>query len=235
MGFGETIFDSVLAITFHPLFEQIPLPATYGTIDGGISNGDTTIPFHYLLYDSARGKVKITYSDTVDAFGMMTTPYGTDSVIRQRHYDLTVDSAFVRSTTGSWTLYEHTSTTNYQYRWYAKGINYYFAVLQMNAADTKDSMVLWYDGTVNGISNISHSAVTKVYPNPCSTQITFKCSSDKATRLSVFDMIGRQLSTNEILNGALNLNTSAYTAGMYFYRVSDMSGNILDRGKFSVQ
>lgn len=236
-GFAERLFDSVLAITFNPLFEQISLPATYGTIDGGVAKGDTTRSFHYLLYDSARGKVNIAYSDTVDAFGVMTTPYGMDTVIRQKHYDITTDSAFVRSISGTWSLYPGaTSTTiTHEYRWYTKGINYYFAVMLMNTANTRDSMVFWYNGNTVGIPEISHSAFTKVYPNPCTTQITFSCSSQQATQISVFDVTGRKLFAQEIKNGTLILNTSAYSKGMYFYRVSDVSGTILDRGKFIVQ
>ena len=237
-GFAERIFDSVLAITYRPFFVQIPLPATYGTIDGGVAKGDTTRSFHYLLYDSARGKVNITYADTVDAYGVMTTPYGTDTVIRQKHYDVTVDSAFVRSSTsGLWTNYAGgTSTTiTHEYRWYAKGINYYFAVMLMNQINTKDSMLFWFNGTDVGINEISHSAFTKVYPNPCTTQITFSCSSSHARQISVFDVAGRELSSREIKNGLINLNTSSYSNGMYFYRVSNDSGTILDRGKFIVQ
>jgi hypothetical protein len=235
IGFGEILFDSVLAISVHPYFEQIPLPATYGTADGGSCYGDTTRSFVYLLYDSARGVQRITYWDTVDAYGVMTTPYGTDSVIRQRHYDLTIDSIFVRSTISGWGLYKATTTPNYQYRWYAKGINYYFAVMQMNSKGTTDSTVLWYDGTDVGIDKITHSAFTNVYPNPCHTQVTFACSSPQARQIDLFDITGRQLSSQEIKNGKLILNTAAYSIGMYFYRVSDISGNILDRGKFIVQ
>ena len=235
MGFGEEIYGYRLAISSRPLFTQITFPATYGTTDGGVCKGDTAIAFTYLLYDSARGTVQITYSDTIDAFGVMTTPFGTDTVIRQKHYDKTVDSAFVRTTLGHWSLYQATATTDYQYRWYSKDVPYYFAVMQMNNANTQDSLVQWYDGNTVGIDPISHSAFTKVYPNPCHTEITFTCSSTDARQIAVFDVTGRQISTQEITNGMLNVNTSAYSSGMYFYQVLNASGNILDRGKFIVQ
>jgi hypothetical protein len=235
-GFAEKLYGYTIGINAHPFYEQIPLPATYGTIDGGISRGDTAMAFHYLTFDSARATVTIFYADTVDAFGMMTTPYGTDSVIRQKHYDLTVDSAFVHSTiTHTWNLYRATDSIDYQYRWYAKGINYYFAVMQMNTLNQNVINTQWYDGANLGIDEISHSIYTSVYPNPCKMQITFNCTSPQAKQISVFDITGRQLAVQAIKNGLLNLNTSAFSAGMYFYRVSDISGNILDRGKFIVQ
>ncbi len=234
-GFAEQLLGYTVGITAHPFFEQISLPATYLTMDGGVSRGDTTMAFNYLIYDSARATVTIDYADTMDAFGTMTTPYGTEGVIRQKHYDKTVDSAFVHIKSGSWMLYKASDSINYQYRWYAQGINYFFAVMQM---DTKNQNVVntqWLNKITVGIDNISHTTLTTIYPNPCSTQITFKCNSTDASRLSVFDITGRQLSTYEIRNGELNLNTSGYSAGMYFYRISNTSGNILDRGKFSVQ
>jgi hypothetical protein len=107
--------------------------------------------------------------------------------------------------------------------------------MQMNNADTKDSIVQWYNGTNLGISPILHSVFTKVYPNPCQTEITFSCSSPDAKQISVFDVTGRQLSVQPFKHGVMNLNTTAYSSGMYFYKVSDISGNILERGKFIVQ
>ena len=235
-GFAEKLYGYTVGINVHPFFEQISLPASYGAIDGGVSKGDTAMAFHYLLYDSAKANVTIIYADTIDAFGIMTTPYGTDSVIRQKHYDISIDSAFVHSSiTHTWTLYRATDSIDYQYRWYAKGINYFFAVMQMDVNNQKVINTEWYDGGSVGIDEISHSVFTTVYPNPCKIQITFDCTSQLAKQISIFDITGRKLSVQPIKNGIMNLNTSAYSSGMYFYRVSDISGNILDRGKFIVQ
>lgn len=224
-------------VNLHPYFEQIPLPATYGTTDGGLSRGDTTMAISVTGFDSGRATVTIRYWDTVEAFGVMTTPYGgPDSVIRQKHYDYTVDSLFIRSTSlHTWTFYRSLNTENNQYRWYAKGIPYYFVLMQMTNKTAKDSIVEWYDGEVAGTKDISHSAITKVYPNPARTEITFNCSSLAAKFISIFDITGRKISTGEIKNNMLTLTVSSYSAGMYFYKVSDVSGNMIDRGKFSVQ
>jgi hypothetical protein len=121
------------------------------------------------------------------------------------------------------------------YRWYANGVPYYFATMQMNHNNTQDSIIQWFDGVNAGVYNISKSTYTSVYPNPCHTEITFNCSAPQAKQVSVFDIAGRQLSNQEINNGMLIMNTSVYSHGMYFYRVSDISGNIIDRGKFIVQ
>jgi len=236
IGFGEVADGLSLAITLHPWFEQISLPATLGAMDGGASRGDTTVAYHYAFFDSARGVVNIHYADTIDAYGSMTTPFGTQNVIRQKHYDLTIDSLFVHTIGIGWTLYQATATKDYVYRWYANGIGYYFAVMQMDHTNIHDSTFQWFDGTDAGINGISNAAaLTSIYPNPCKAQITFSCSSTEARQVSIFDITGRQIATREIKNNILTMNTSDYSTGMYFYRVSDISGNVLDRGKFIVQ
>ncbi len=235
LGLGQLEMGMKVALTLHPAFTQITFPATLGTIDGGRSRGDTAIQYTYLTYDSVGAKINIHYADTVDAYGTMTTPYGTQNVIRQKHWDITVDSLRGHIPHIGWTNIQVNTTKNYIYRWYANGLPYNFAIMQMNYTNTHDSVVQWYDGTDVGIQGISHSAFTSVYPNPCKTDITFNCSSPDARQVSVFDITGRQLSSQEIKNGMVIMNTSAYSQGMYFYRVSDISGNIIDRGKFIVQ
>jgi len=234
-GYGESKYGFALSITLSPYFVQVPLPATLGTIDGGVSKGDSTMAINYAPYDSGKAKIEIHYADTVDAYGTMTTPYGTQNVIRQKHYDVTVDTLWGHIAHGAWTIFRTTTTVNYTYRWYAKGLSYYFAIMQMDHTNTKDSIIQWYNGTNLGVGDISNSKYTSLYPNPCQTQITFNCSAPQAKQVSVFDMTGRQLSTQEMNSGMTLMNTSTYKAGMYFYRVSDISGNVLDRGKFIVQ
>jgi hypothetical protein len=50
----------------------------------------------------------------------------------------------------------------------------------------------------------------------------------------VYDIAGRQIGQTEMKNGMAILNTSSFASGIYFYHVTDKSGNILDNGKFSV-
>lgn len=235
-GFITSLYGYTAGVNLHPFFEQISLPATYGTSDSGRSRGDSATAINVLTYDSGRAIVNITYSDSIDAYGVMTTPYGTQNVIRQKHYDLTYDSILVHTkVTKIWSTYRIVATRNYQYRWYANGIPYYFALMQMNSSNTKDSIVQWYNGMSTGINKITHSALTNLYPNPCRTQINFTCNSPDAKYISVYDLTGRRLSTKELLNGTLCLNTLGYSAAIYFYSITDSSGNTIDRGKFSVQ
>jgi hypothetical protein len=237
VGQGLTEMGLKVGLTLHPAFTQITLPASYaiGNIDGGMSRGDTAIKYAYLTFDSVGARINIHYADTVDAYGTITTPFGTQNVLRQKHWDITVDSLRGHTPFVGWSNIQVTTTKDYIYRWYANGMPYFFATMQMNYTNTHDSLVQWFDGTDVGIAPISHSAFTSVYPNPCKTEITFSCSSTDARQISIFDITGRQIANQEIRNGNLIMNTSAYSAGMYFYHVSDISGSVIDRGKFIVQ
>lgn len=234
-GYGESKYGFSLSIRIRPYFTQMTFPATYGTTDGGVSKGDTSMAINYSPFDSGRAKIVIHYADTVDAFGTMTTPFGTQNVIRQKHYDVTVDTLWGHVAHGSWMIYRATTTVSYIYRWYTNAFTNFFVSMQMDHTNTKDSLIQWFSSGNLGVDNMTNSKYTSVYPNPCQAQITFNCSAPDAKQVSVFDMTGRELSRQEMNNGTLIINTSTYSAGMYFYRISDMSGSVLDRGKFIVQ
>lgn len=237
VGTVQTLQGYTAEVAVNPPFVQLPLPATYGTIDGGTTAGGTKIAISYLIFDSGRVSVHVNYADTVDAYGVMTTPYapGGDTVFRQKHYEKDIDSIWVHSTFTGWAFYQVMTTYNNEYRFYTDAVQYTFVQLNMDSANSTVKSVQWFNGVNAGINEISNSRTTQVYPNPCSSQITFKCSSADAKTISVFDITGRQLSTNEIRNNVLNLNILAYSTGVYLYRVYDITGNILDRGKFLIQ
>ena len=84
--------------------------------------------------------------------------------------------------------------------------------------------------------SIASASVTSVlaYPNPSSTQITFKMSSGENQYIIITDITGRTLSTLPVYNKQIQVNVSAYSSGIYLYNILDKSGNVLNRGKFSV-
>jgi len=88
-----------------------------------------------------------------------------------------------------------------------------------------------------GIPTVASNAIVNkvlVYPNPASTEVIFKMSSGENKYIRISDITGRVLATTNVLNNLAQLNLSAYTSGIYLYQVFNRSGNIVDRGKFSV-
>jgi hypothetical protein len=82
-----------------------------------------------------------------------------------------------------------------------------------------------------GIKQISeqvpgHFSLSQNYPNPFnpSTKIRFDIPKQALTRITVFDILGREVKTlvNEELNAGkyeVDFNASAYSSGLYFYRI----------------
>ncbi len=224
-----------------PVFVQANLPATYGaSSDIGTSLSRGTVKFNQtiLFYDSEKITTNITYSDTVDAYGMMTTPTGTYQVLRQNHHEVDIDSITMHTTGGSWgpppTGSGVTNTVYHQYNWYTQGIGYILVQMNMNTNGTVKNIV-WDSTAPAGINELSYNGKVTVFPNPCTSQITFTTVGNIAQYINVYDVAGRKLEQVEMKSGLVNVNTSSYASGMYLYTLNDKDGNIVDRGKFMVK
>ena len=83
-----------------------------------------------------------------------------------------------------------------------------------------------------GIKQISeqvpgHFTLSQNYPNPFnpSTKIRFDIPKQALTKITVFDILGREVTTlaNEVLNAGkyeVEFNASAYSSGPYFYKIT---------------
>ncbi|HWY98981.1 MAG TPA: T9SS type A sorting domain-containing protein [Bacteroidia bacterium] len=224
--------------TFNPAVLQMNLPGNYGNISGGVSNGIVPpFPVKYGPFDSARATLKVTYQDTIAAWGSLITPFysSTYSVLCQKHYELDIDSVYLRdSTSKTWALLVAQKTKVHQYRWYTNGIGSALAVVSMDTANKNVTSLEWYDGYPNDINEVSQKYNTLVYPNPCNGQINFCYTGQNAQYAYVYDIEGRELKQSEIKEGKTTLNVSAYPAGIYLYHITDKSGNTVDAGKFTV-
>ena len=238
VGSEQSIQGVMVAVAFNPNVTELNLPATYGNVDGGVTVANVpAFAYSYLIFDSVKGVIHTTYADTIDAWGSITTSAwnNTFKALRQKHYEVDHDSLFVHnSTSKSWQLFQAQMSKTYQYRWYANGIGDMVATMTMDSSDAKVTAMQWYYGLPDGVNEISQAHNTIAYPNPATSQINFRYSAQNAQNIFVYDITGRQIGQTEIMNGMATLNTTSLSSGMYFYHVTDKSGNVLDNGKFSV-
>ncbi len=240
VGSEQSIQGNMVAIKFNPPITEVKLPAHYGDINSGQSTA--VIPaFAYtiVVFDSVKGNVNVTYTDTIDAYGTLTTPLwgGTVyNVLRQKHYENDIDSIFVHGT-GGWQYFSPASgnTKTFEYRYYTNNLGDLAGTLIMtDSTYTKVKSFQWYNGNPDAVNEISQAHYTLAYPNPATSQISFRYSAQNAQNIFVYDMAGRQIGQAEMKSGMATLNTSAFASGIYFYHVTDKSGNVLDNGKFSI-
>ncbi|HWY98527.1 MAG TPA: T9SS type A sorting domain-containing protein, partial [Bacteroidia bacterium] len=188
---------------------------------------------------SAKGFINVTYQDTIEGWGTLTTPLWsgqTYSTLCQKHYELDIDSIYVHSTVlHSWIFYSPAQKTKmYQYRWYTNGIGDLVGLMTTDSTGKKVKSMQWYDGIPNSINELSKQNNTLTYPNPCTNQITFRFNQQNAQNIYVYDMAGRELGNAAMHNGTVVLGTAGYSAGMYFYHITDNLGNVIGNGKFTV-
>jgi len=233
-----TTYSFQIEIGLIPEFEQSGLPGTYGsTVAPSVAKGQEIFSVAITPFSQEKFVINIAYSDTVDAYGTMKMPSGkTYSVLRQKHHETDIDSVY--GYFGTWISLETIKTYKNQYDWYANGVGYILAEMDMGTTfDTLAHDIIWDASAPNptGINEISVKNSVNVYPNPANTQITFNTVSNASQYITIYDVTGRQLERVAVKNGISVLNTGAYSNGVYLFNVTDNSGILLDQGKFVVQ
>jgi len=78
--------------------------------------------------------------------------------------------------------------------------------------------------------------IIKFYPNPATSFINFDFQKgyEKGYTIQVFNFIGKQVSEVKNVTQKTTLNISDYNRGIYIYQLKDMSGKLIESGKFQV-
>jgi hypothetical protein len=89
-------------------------------------------------------------------------------------------------------------------------------------------------------TGVNEMAITKfestVYPNPTSGNVSIEVDElmfDKDCSVNIYDAMGREVLTSELLNGKAELNLENYSKGLYTFTISNKNG-IVSRGKLLV-
>jgi hypothetical protein len=229
-----------IELNLNPTFIQSGLPGTYGDIvPQGLATGMEQFSVTFsLVVTGERFYDSISYNDTVDAWGTMKMPNGaTYQVLRQRHSETDYQDVYLDELS-NWTFYERIVTNKNEYNWYTKGAGYILTEMDMSQNWDTIHDVIWDTSAPMpplAINTISLKNNVNVYPNPANDQVNFITAVKGDNYISICDITGREMERVAVKNGDAILNTSAFTNGIYFYSLTDASGNLLDRGKFIIQ
>lgn len=89
-------------------------------------------------------------------------------------------------------------------------------------------------GLPSGINEINETETVRVFPNPAVNEVNFSFSSGNPRNVTVFSVAGQYISTYNVTNNTLRINTEKLAAGAYWFSVKNDSGNILNSGQFTV-
>lgn len=89
------------------------------------------------------------------------------------------------------------------------------------------SFVTVPDNSANAIS-------INVFPNPAGAYVNFTSDNDNAYQVAVYDITGKLVDKQILIDGKLKLNTSDYQAGLYIYNVNSRTNQRLKTGKLTI-
>lgn len=79
--------------------------------------------------------------------------------------------------------------------------------------------------------------VTRFYPNPAVSQITFdfEQGTDKNNySFQIFNFVGKKVYESQNVSSKTVVDVTDFYRGVYIFRVEDKTGKVIDTGKFQV-
>ncbi len=112
-------------------------------------------------------------------------------------------------------------------------MKYLYTILLISISVVGSSFVT----TIGGGETMVTTKITKAYPNPATSYIIFEFdkSVDRSYSLQVFAFYGKKMTEIHINESKININLDDnYMRGLYIYQLVDISGKIVESGKFQV-
>ena len=210
----------------------INFPMNYQNSYNELVTEDIVIPSPIPGYDSIRTKGTIVKETIIDAWGSLTIPLGTYNVLRQRVDEEQTDSTFVM-TSGIWIFIDASTETSTTYSWWTNDVNIGFTLFSLDIDPVSEEVygISFFNGSYVGLNETS-IVETKVFPNPASSFLNFEFDKIITGELVLMNQLGQIVVKNSI-NGQSNIqvNISNLPTGVYVYRSTNNSGELLSSGK----
>ena len=90
--------------------------------------------------------------------------------------------------------------------------------------------------TSNSSSQVLAVRITKFYPNPAISQITFdfEQGNDKTCSFQIFNFVGKKVFELQSVTQKTIVNVADFYRGVYIFQLKDKAGKMIDSGKFQV-
>ena len=79
--------------------------------------------------------------------------------------------------------------------------------------------------------------IIKLYPNPATSYITFDLqkANEKGLSIQVYNFLGKKMYENQsVVTEKVTVDLAEFNRGIYIYHLRDLSGKIIESGKFQV-
>jgi Secretion system C-terminal sorting domain len=194
--------------------------------------------FSGLPYDSIRITIDVHTTSTVDGWGSLVVPSGTNNVLRVRNVtnvDVTLEGKILLFWT---TIPVNMDRNQILYAWYGNNKKYALAEAQLDTNGAITSFRYQVDSVpkkpTTGLAKANKSNLSiAAYPNPADEQITFNTNAS-IEKLDIMDITGQLVATSMMNNRTTTVSTQEMPAGIYIARVQDIDGSY-SMVKFVVQ
>jgi hypothetical protein len=215
---GDLLGTGVINAVFNPDLTLHQFPRTFGSSFSDTYVIDVTVPGAAInpLLSQINFKRTSAVQDTTDAWGQLTTPYGTYDVLRIHTMEVFSDSIWAQPIFPPvWNLVSTSTDTTHSYSWVGKGGK--LAIAEMSF-DTLGLPKIFKWTELPGIGvGIEETALSKIniYPNPCSDHVFIEEFNPE--EISLFNMFGQKVAVEKtaMLNGT-QLTLEALAKGVYF-------------------
>jgi hypothetical protein len=192
-----------------------------------------------FLIDSLKIRNKTWITDTIDAWGNITTPLGTFPSLREKRIEISQDSLWAYAF-GTWT--EATTAaglgvdTLLTYSWYTPNMKYaIFQLVVDYATDTVKTASYMNTNPALGIADITDgNSKCIIYPNPANDVLNIFSTMTGNNLIEIFDNMGNQVKKLNIKETDKKINISDLSIGMYYLKITNLKTQLSSSGKFSV-
>ena len=215
---GDLLGTGVINAVFNPDLTLHQFPRTFGSSFSDTYVIDVTVPGAAInpLLSQINFKRTSVINDTTDAWGQLTTPYGTYDVLRIHTMEVFTDSIWAQPIfPPTWTLVSTSTDTTHSYSWVGKGGKLAIAEMSFDTLGVP-KIFKWTElpGIGVGLEETALSRII-VYPNPCSNHVFIEEFNPE--EISVFNIFGQKVAVEKtaMLSGT-RLTLEALAKGVYF-------------------
>jgi hypothetical protein len=209
------------AVAFNPYQRQLTFPSTYGTTFTNVSALNLKLE-DIDGTDSVIVTVTTHRFSEMDAWGNITTPFGTFPAIRQHIKDSTIQTA-TAYLFGFPVFNQSETAVSHSYSFFSDAQNARYLLLQYNYDPETDvlSGVQWQMAAPVLSTDEGINIEMLVYPNPANNQVNVKVDFSKSCEIVVYDVLGKVIFQKILNNPEITiLDVSDWHAGLYFFEIS---------------
>lgn len=229
IGFAANFFGGSTAVHIDPSETIIQFPATYNDMYADTSRqrmsfdgASVGLPVDSVVNISLRYK-----NVHIDAWGSLTTPYGTFDVIASNETTISYDSTFTYLF-GSESLVDSGVDTSYHYTFWSDDPSAKFPVMELELDDQGNVLsATWLKEAPSAGLDLIEVEVPVVFPNPTTDGIYLNAADGALTEVVVYDMNGSAVISMKTSGDDVYVDLRSIAKGTYLVKGFGSNGQVL--------